>query len=672
MSLVFFFFILLTLLVVAVQSKEGTHQVLRSSNSSSSSSTSKIIEEEDIANINHRQTQTTRNIDADANNGGCFICARLGTTLDPSARPWGNNLDKSCQEIQNSIKSILDPTSKECTAYLNEYEYRCCTQGPSQLHSYECETNIRKYILDEDSYDASVAPIHAVNGTMQALKVDTFITFFAVKELNVKTSTLDIFVSIDLSWNDPRLAWDGSNTHTHHNVNIDTNTTNCATRINVRADHTMEETEIWVPSLDLTNRASSIQDFPMESANVQPDGTVQWSRLGSLTAICAFVGLRRMPFDDLGCRLVFGNNDISPLDYVLVDLGDNHTKGFAHWDAFDVSYSEFNIVDEKSRTKYSSLHPGVFEVDLFFHRARRHYVIFTLIPNVLFTYISFGQFSFGITDGDRLSFSITVVLIIVTQSIVTASLLPICSEMLWLNAFNLISMLFTLAGILESLVIFLLYKLIVSKKLDEDNENDGENTEKNKGGGKGSILRKDGEEFVHLISEDVNNNNSNDDVEVSIANLKKVEMKTQHSSLSVISEPRNGNDDVDDTEVSIANLKKVVDPEKAEENDVNDSNHSITNITEHLNESLANTNANMPSDDTSKQQRCRRCWDLKWSEMYLVQVVTTRPRGVLDMMQRADSLCSILFPLGYTFYITLMFAYNEEWDEDPNKEWSPI
>ncbi len=89
--------------------------------------------------------------------------------------------------------------------------------------------------------------MHSANGTMSVVELTAYFMYFNVKELDVKTGTLEIFVRVLLQWNDPRLAWDRSNNSTGTNDN-------CATRINVRADHSIEETEIWVPSLDLGNK----------------------------------------------------------------------------------------------------------------------------------------------------------------------------------------------------------------------------------------------------------------------------------------------------------------------------------------------------------------------------------------------------------------------------------
>ena len=80
--------------------------------------------------------------------------------------------------------------------------------------------------------------------------------------------------------------------------------------------------------------------------------------------------------------------------------------------------------------------------------------------------MSFGQYAIDVETGERLAFSVTIVLITVTQSIVTAGYLPICNEMLWLNFFNLISMIFTFFGIIETLLV--LWILAIAKKSFDD------------------------------------------------------------------------------------------------------------------------------------------------------------------------------------------------------------
>ena len=122
---------------------------------------------------------------------------------------------------------------------------------------------------------------------------------------------------------------------------------------------------------------------------------------------------------------------------------------------YNLSYAEYSILDEKSKTtSYAEPLPDIsFSIELFFQRAMRHYVMFTILPNMFFTYLSFGQFALDLVSGERLSFSITVVLINVTHSIVTANSLPVCREMLWLNTFSMTSTFLSFLGIMQTLLL---------------------------------------------------------------------------------------------------------------------------------------------------------------------------------------------------------------------------
>jgi hypothetical protein len=220
----------------------------------------------------------------------CLICSRVGTALMPENRPSSTDQQITCGGLQAVDVSSLESNSRECVRMQSFWENRCCDQS-SFLEIYECEANVHSLVIDNGSNNLVVPPVHAGNEKMSQLIVNTEITYMSVRELDVKFGTLELFVNIDLTWNDPRLRWEFSNT-------------TCVNSITVKADHSQEETQIWVPSLDLSNRATSFQDLPSSPAFVDSDGTVKWSRVGSLTAACSFKGLRSMPFDDLGCRYV--------------------------------------------------------------------------------------------------------------------------------------------------------------------------------------------------------------------------------------------------------------------------------------------------------------------------------------------------------------------------------
>lgn len=246
----------------------------------------------------------------------CLICDKLGTEFLPLEVPSSTTYASTCEELQNNEVRNYEGNSSVCEAYQNLHESSCCDTKPFSISTMDCIQNVRSHILD--GYDTFTPPSPGVNGQKDSIEVTFLFTYIGVKKLDVKSSTLELFMSIRLSWKDPRLSWN----------NVD-NRTFCVDSVDVRADPSLEETEIWVPPIDLLNKATSLHDLPSAPALVKHDGTVVWSRDGSLTAICSFTGLKKMPFDDIGCGLFFGNvaGDLYSSHYVLSYMGENNPSG---------------------------------------------------------------------------------------------------------------------------------------------------------------------------------------------------------------------------------------------------------------------------------------------------------------------------------------------------------
>ena len=185
----------------------------------------------------------------------------------------------------------------------------------------------------------------------------------------------------------------------------------------------------------MINKATGVQDFDARSARVYSDGTVHWDRQGSLTALCTFVGLRRMPYDNLGCQMHFGGHllDSGNIRYTLIEKQFNEevTRGIGAA-VYTQRYTEFSLLPDKlSCDYYNGDHSTNFHCQFFFRRAANFYVLFIILPNVIFTTMSFGQFYLDFEGGERLSYSVTILLILVAQSFVASSLLPVSQEYLW-------------------------------------------------------------------------------------------------------------------------------------------------------------------------------------------------------------------------------------------------
>ena len=246
-------------------------------------------------------------------------------------------------------------------------------------------------------------------------------------------------------------------------------------------------------AFDLIYKISGTQSFDDSMATVFSDGTVYWNRAGSLTPQCHFVGLEKMPFDQLGCQLHFGGGQKkSPRiaqQVVKYKLQEKMIDGTLHRGFYALPYSQsympFKLVREKSSCDYhetdlKQFYPlamnSTFHVDLFFQRSTRHYSMFIIFPNIVFVVMSFGQFLLDIDSGERLSFGVTIVLIMVTQSVVVSSFLPLSQEKLWINQFNFNSMIFTMLPLLVTLSgCFLLRReryLMESSELEQKNSSD--------------------------------------------------------------------------------------------------------------------------------------------------------------------------------------------------------
>ena len=184
-----------------------------------------------------------------------------------------------------------------------------------------------------------------------------------------------------------------------------------------------------------------------------------------------------MPFDDLGCNITFTDASItmtSLTEYEFLPSFGQNRSGLS-LASLPINYAEFTIVKEDAKISFieSWWFKNQFTMSLTFRRATRHYILFTILPNILFSYLSCLQYALDVGQGERLSYSVTIVLITVTQSIVTASLLPVCRENLWLNMFNFFSMVFCVFGIVETCIIFILLGVVKKKGLKgtEEEEN---------------------------------------------------------------------------------------------------------------------------------------------------------------------------------------------------------
>lgn len=161
-----------------------------------------------------------RRLDDPISTSPCSLCDRLGASTNDNYVPHYN---ASCQEIEYYYTSMAN----ECK--VDPWLEGLCCDLSGALPSYVCENEVREKILG--SYDTAIAP-GSVNTRL--VHVDTFMLFQYLSGVDVTTSSMEVYLTVDLRWKDPRLAWDVSST-------------SCVSSIDVRASKDPEKTDIWTP-----------------------------------------------------------------------------------------------------------------------------------------------------------------------------------------------------------------------------------------------------------------------------------------------------------------------------------------------------------------------------------------------------------------------------------------
>jgi hypothetical protein len=366
----------------------------------------------------------------DGTNGtACSICGTYKVMSDyipPDVPTEDLPANLTCADWEFTAASVLEDDDV-CVSFQSFFPY-CCEGGPP---TYECEKQIRASLLD--GYDTATPPIIS---TRTPLVVNVDLTFMTVTDLDPQKGTAEIFVWLDLMWNDPRLAW---------TIGPET----CADVISMRASWNAETSEIWSPDFDLLNLVNGVQQLPDAMADVFSDGTVYWRRGGSLKAICQFSGLAKIPFDTLGCQFIFGPWTRLGFGLIQYELSDG--VGF-HFGDFTPTYNEFKLIPDLIETSNYDDMPFLSYV-FYFERATKYYLFNIIIPTTILTYVSFGTFLLDLRVGERLSFGMALALVLVAQQIVTTDLLPVSNESLWIDKFVGWSFYWVIFGLVESVAV---------------------------------------------------------------------------------------------------------------------------------------------------------------------------------------------------------------------------
>ena len=328
----------------------------------------------------------------------------------------------------------------------------------------EYVAKLRADVLGRSYYDRRVPPTSDRSTTASGeagyysgsgTDVQLSIRFFKVEAVEPASATMRLKVWVRMKWKDNRLAWDPL---AYGNV----------TQAFFEADQSMgsEASEIWLPDVQPYNALQSfVQTLEPAFARVDSDGTVYWSRPGTLETLCKFSGLVAFPYDNLICKVEVGGWSLSggQQGLQLLDQGYNFSTQEV---TSGSSYQEISItaVDVVLKTyRYDEYGPSEpWPIALYtikMTRSHAAYVTIVIFPGILITLLSFLVFLTDTGSADALGYGIGVIIVNLLSNFILMDKVPICGEILWVDLFAFLNTLFCCISLLESSINIMLEQL---------------------------------------------------------------------------------------------------------------------------------------------------------------------------------------------------------------------
>ncbi|XP_078700715.1 neuronal acetylcholine receptor subunit alpha-10-like [Branchiostoma floridae x Branchiostoma belcheri] len=258
---------------------------------------------------------------------------------------------------------------------------------------------LRKRLLED--YDRRVRPVRDQSTTVT---LDVDVALRQVVGLNELKEVFTTLLWLRLYWTDEFLQW---NTSQYDGL----------------ATTTFQSSEIWTPDVFLINNIGegSGNLLPVTDVSVTSEGRVAWRQPGLFQSTCA-VDVSQFPYDEQICVLEFsswlyGGNDLNLRNVsATMDL-----TAFQQNDQFEVTHTKV----ERKVTHYDCC-PGPWpSIELHIHLKRRRlfYIVNMVVPCLDLLMLNLAAFYIPPDSGERLGFTITLLLsLVVFQQLLTTQL----------------------------------------------------------------------------------------------------------------------------------------------------------------------------------------------------------------------------------------------------------
>ncbi|XP_046582662.1 neuronal acetylcholine receptor subunit alpha-3-like [Haliotis rubra] len=260
--------------------------------------------------------------------------------------------------------------------------------------------------------------------------------------LKTQVSLQMVLVSLNsIIWRDERLSWNPSD---HNGTDF----------------LALKKTEVWTPPLVVSNEMNKVGPIGQEGVplRVFSEGTMLWIPPTRLETSCT-IDVSNYPFDVQSCIInitgwTYATDEldlqIDPDKPITLDLYSHHGE----WELTDTSAS-LNDFDGGFDKQYRDI-----QYSLTFRRRWQYYGLTLMLPLILSSFLMAGVFAVPVESGEKIGYSLTVLLsFTVLLTLISDSLPAISTRTSALQIYlTLLMNLGTLITFLTTLVLWLYYR----------------------------------------------------------------------------------------------------------------------------------------------------------------------------------------------------------------------
>ena len=238
--------------------------------------------------------------------------------------------------------------------------------------------NLKKYITSLAVVEQHVAPVTVQDGPNIRTIVDMMLTMGSVLSLDDTEQTIRSSFFVQLSWQDSALAWNASDFHGVHAVEVPVNT-------------------VWTPHIFIVNAMETGNILlKAEHLTISNEGTV-FSAFVFISQTLCNMDHGRFPYDTQHCSVIFHSmSQQVDLDLKLVESDNTFLETF-------VRKSEWEMVRKVTEE--------IFRIPFLHVELRRKttfYTICLVVPMVLTSYMNTLVFLVPLEAGEKVSFLVSI------------------------------------------------------------------------------------------------------------------------------------------------------------------------------------------------------------------------------------------------------------------------